>query len=64
MAQVFSSLGQSPLASVQRTRSTLTGHSVTPRRTFAARMNANDAIQIAEQRRVYEDRILCFWGEI
>ena len=41
---------QSPIASVQRTRSTLAGHSAVPRRANVTRMNANRAIQIAAQR--------------
>ena len=41
---------QSPIASSQRTRSTLAGHSAVPRRTNVARMNANRAIRIAAQR--------------
>ena len=41
---------QSPIASVQRTRSTLASHSVIPRGTNVKRMNANLAIRITEQR--------------
>ena len=41
---------QLPIASVQRTRSTLAGHSAIPRGTDVARMNTNRAIQIAAQR--------------
>ena len=41
---------QSPIASVQRTRSTLAGHSAVPRGTNTTRMNANRAIRIAAQR--------------
>ena len=53
--------GQSPIASLQQTLSTLAGHSAVPRGTKVARMNANRAIQIAAPRRVYEVR-LCFSG--
>ena len=38
---------QSPIASVQRTRSTLASHSAVPRGTNAKQMNANRAIRIA-----------------
>ena len=41
---------QSPIASVQRTLSTLAGHSAVPRGTNVKRMNANRAIRIAAQR--------------
>ena len=41
---------QSPIASVQRTRSTLASHSAVPRGTNVKRMNANRAIRIAAQR--------------
>ena len=41
---------QSPIASVQRTRSTLAGHSAGPRGTNAALTNANRTIRIAAQR--------------
>ena len=41
---------QSPIASVQRTRSTLASHSAGPRGTNVKRMNANRAIRIAAQR--------------
>ena len=41
---------QSPIASVQRTRSTLASHSTVPRGTNVKRMNANRAIRIAAQR--------------
>ena len=41
---------QSPIASVQRTRSTLAGHSAGPRGTNTTPMNANRAIRIAAQR--------------
>ena len=41
---------QSPLASVQRTRSTLAGHSAIPCGTNVELTNANRAIQIATQR--------------
>ena len=41
---------QSPIASVQRTRSTLAGHSAIPSATNVARMNTNRAIRIAAQR--------------
>ena len=41
---------QSPIASVQRTRSTLAGHSAVPRGTNTTPMNANSAIRIAAQR--------------
>ena len=40
---------QSPIASVQRTRSTLASHSAVPRGTNAKWMNANRAIRIAAQ---------------
>ena len=40
----------SPIASVQRTRSTLAGHSADPRGTNATPTNANRAIRIAAQR--------------
>ena len=38
---------QSPVASVQRTRSTLAGHSAVPRGMNVTRMNANRAMRIA-----------------
>ena len=41
---------QSPIASVQRTRSTLASHSAVPRGTNVKRTNANRAIRIAAQR--------------
>ena len=41
---------QSPIASVQRTRSALANHSAVPRGTNVKRMNANRAIRIAAQR--------------
>ena len=41
---------QSPIASVQRARPTLAGHSVVPRGTNNTPMNANRAIRIAAQR--------------
>ena len=41
---------QSPIASVQRTRSTLASHSAVPRGTKVTRTNANCAIRIAMQR--------------
>ena len=41
---------QSPIASVQRARSTLAGHSAIPHETNVKRMNTNRAIRIAEQR--------------
>ena len=41
---------QSPIASVQRTRSTLASHSAVPCGTNVKRMNANRAIRIAAQR--------------
>ena len=41
---------QSPIASVQRTRSTLAGHSADPRGTNTTPTNANRAIRIAVQR--------------
>ena len=40
---------QSPIASVQRTQSTLADHSAIPRGTDVTRMNANRAIRIAAQ---------------
>ena len=40
----------SPIANVQRARSTFAGHSAVPRGTNVARMNANRAIRIAAQR--------------
>ena len=40
---------QSPVASVQRTRSTLVSHSAVPRGTNVKRVNANRVIQIATQ---------------
>ena len=57
----FSSLSdslawQSPIASVQRTRSTLANHSAVPRGVNVKRMNTNRAIRIAAQ------RFLCFAG--
>ena len=53
---------QLPIAGVQRTWSTLAGHSAVPRRTNVKRMNAKCAIQIAQpnERRVYEDQFLLF----
>ena len=42
--------GRDPNASVQRTQSTLTGHSAVPRGTNTTRMNADRAIRIAAQR--------------
>ena len=54
---------QSPIASVQRRRSTLAGHSAGPRGTNATPMNANRAIRIAaHERRVYEDPNSVFLG--
>ena len=41
---------KSPIASVQRTQSTLAGHSAGPRETNTTPMNANRAIRIAAQR--------------
>ena len=41
---------QSPIASVQRTRSTLASHSAAPRGANVKRMNANRAMRIAAQR--------------
>ena len=41
---------QSPIASVQRTRSTLASHSAVPRGTNVKQMNANRAIRIAAPR--------------
>ena len=41
---------QSPIASVQRTRSTLASHSAVPRGTNVKRKNASRAIRIAAQR--------------
>ena len=41
---------QSPIASVQRTQSTLASHSAIPRGTNVKRTNANRAIRIAAQR--------------
>ena len=40
---------QSPIASVQRTRSTLASHSAVPRGTNVKRTSANRAIRIAAQ---------------
>ena len=40
---------QSPIASVQRTRSTLAGHAADPCGTNVKRMNGNGAIRIAAQ---------------
>ena len=40
---------QSPIASVQRTQSTLASHSAIPRGTNVERVNANRAIRIAAQ---------------
>ena len=55
---------QSPIASVQRTQSTLAGDSAVPRGTNAARMNANCAIRIAAQRtQGLWGPISVFWGE-
>ena len=56
---------QSPIASVHPTWSTLAGHSASPRRTNTTPTNANRATRTASQcneRRVYEDQILCFLG--
>ena len=59
MAQILSSLilasldgpnRQSPIASVQRTQSTLAGHSASPRGMNTTPTNANRAIRIAVQR--------------
>ena len=50
MLRVHGPNRQSPIASVQRTRSTLAGHSAVPRGTNVKRMNANRAIRIAAQR--------------
>ena len=56
---------QSPIASVQRTRSTLASHSAIPHGTKVARMNANRAIRIAAQRmQVLRGLISVFRGEI
>ena len=56
---------QSPIASDQRTRSTLTGHSAIPCGTNVKRMNANRAIRIAAQRKQgLRGLISAFWGEI
>ena len=41
---------QSSLASIQRTRSTLAGHSAIPHGTNVTRMNANRAIRTAKER--------------
>ena len=54
---------QSPIASVQRTQSTLASYSAVPRGTNSTPTNANRAIQHNEHR-VYKDKILCFSGEI
>ena len=52
---------QLPIASGQRMRPTLAGHSAVPRGTNTTPMNANRAIRIAAQRtQGYEDQILCF----
>ena len=42
-------IGNSPIASVQRTRATLASHSAVPRGTNVKQMNANYAIRIAAQ---------------
>ena len=55
---------QSPIASVQRTRSTLASHSAVPRGTNVKRMNANRTRFESQrnERRVCEDSFLCFRG--
>ena len=50
---------RSPIASVQRPRSTLASHSAVPRGTNATRMNANRTIRISK---AYEDKFLCLRG--
>ena len=56
---------QSPIASVQRTQSTLASHSAAPCGTNGKRMNSNRAIQIALQRtQGLWGLISVFWGEI
>ena len=56
---------QSPIASVQRTLSTLASHSAVPRGTNVKRVNANRAIQIAAQRtQGLWGLISLVWGEI
>ena len=56
---------KSPIASVQRTRPTLAGHSALPRGTSVKRMNANRAIRIAAQRtQGLQGPNPVFWGEI
>ena len=55
---------QSPIASVQRTRSTLASHSAVPRGMSVKRMNANRAIRIAAQRmQGLQDWSPCFGGD-
>ena len=54
---------QSPIASVQRTQSTLASHSAVPCGTNVKRMNANRAIRIAAQRtQGLWGLISLFWG--
>ena len=56
---------QSPIASVQHTRSTLAGHSAVPRGTHTAPTNANRAMRIAAQRtQGLREPISVFLGEI
>ena len=50
---------QSPIASVQRTRSTLASHSAVPRGTNVKRARSESQ---HSERRVYEDSFLCFGG--
>ena len=54
---------RSPIASVQRTRSTLAGHSAVPRGTNTTPSNCVPIARFESQRnerRVHEDQILCF----
>ena len=56
---------KSPIASVQRTRSALAGHSASPRGTNTAPTNAHRAIRIAVQRtQGLRGPNSCFYGEI
>ena len=56
---------QSPIASVQRTLSTLAGHAAVPHGTNVKRMNTNRAIRTAEQRmQGLWGLVSVFWGEI
>ena len=69
IAAIVSHLGgpdhQSPIASVQRTRSTLAGHSAGPRRTNTTPTNANRTMRIAAQRtQGLRGPNLVFLGEI